>query len=321
MNRSGFKHFILLFLLFGPSQVLAESICQKLKLKDCPWASYSKSSSASMPSQSSGFNFNPSSIPTERGLGIEILNYNGDQDFALVTGTGRIGAAISPSNYEDSFFGNMSFETQADYLERKKAGKKFTSNKYAFATAVNIFKNKKRGMKNLKLNLGLIAKYNSDTSKFNWGMGSSIELGYFTIGASKYKDDYYIEDNTITPKYEYFERYNVETFTVGIKLPHIIADYTYLNDVFDYYGTRYDNTISLLTATVFYKKWMFTYGHRKEVSFRPKYNFDTQTLEDEEIKYETFLGVQYTINKHFIAGLYNNYYLNRGLTLGLTGFF
>ena len=308
-------------ILLTPSLVLAESICQKLKLKDCPWASYSKGSGASMPSQSGGFNFNPSSIPTERGLGIEILNYNGDKDFALVTGTGRIGAAISPSNYEDSFFGNMSFESSTQYLERKKAGKKYTSNKYAFATAVNLFKNKKSGIKNLKLNLGFIAKYNADTSKFNWGLGSSLELGYFTVGASKYKDDYYIKDTTITPAYEYFERYNVETFTVGIKLPHIIADFTYLNDVFNYYGQRYDNTISLLTTTVFWKKWMFTYGHRKEVSFRPYYNFDTELLETRDIKYESFLGVQYSINKHFIAGLYNNYYLNRGLTLGLTGFF
>lgn len=106
-------------------------------------------------------------------------------------------------------------------------------------------------MKNLKLSLGLIAKYNADNSKFNWGLGSSLELGYFTVGASKYKDDYYIKDETVTPAYEYFERYNVETFTVGIKLPHIIADFTYLNDVFNYYGQRYDNTISLLTTTVF----------------------------------------------------------------------
>jgi len=172
-------------------------MCKKLGLKNCPrTGAYSRGSGGSIPSQSGGFNFNPSSIPTDRGLGIEILNYNGDQDFAIVTGTGRIGAAISPSNYEDSFFGNMSFETDTRYLSRKKAGKKFTSNKYSFATAFNLLDNKKRGMKNFKLNLGIITKYNEDTSKFNWGLGSSIELGYLTFGASKYKDDYYIYDDT-----------------------------------------------------------------------------------------------------------------------------
>ncbi|MCO4793048.1 MAG: hypothetical protein KC493_05010 [Bacteriovoracaceae bacterium] len=322
MIRLSYKCIGTLFLtLIFSSQIWAKSMCNKLKLKSCPWGSYSKGSGGSVPTQSGAFNFNPSSIPTDKGLGLEILNYNGDQDFAIVTGTGRIGAAISPSNYEDSFFGNMSFETSQSYLERKRAGKKYTSNKYSFATAFVLYDNKKKQSKTAKLNLGLIAKYNEETSKFNWGLGTSIELSVFTFGISKYKDDYYIYDDAFLPAYEYFERYHVDTYTVGVKLPHFIADVTYLYNVFDYYGTSYTDSIILVTGTFFWKAWMFTYGTRKEDSYRPKYNFETKLLETESIKRDTFVGIQYSINKHFIAGLYSNYYLNRGYTLGLTGFF
>lgn len=287
---------IFILAVFIPPEAWSRNtICNKLKLKNCPWGSYSKSSQASHPTQSGGFNFNPSSIPTDKGIGVEVLNYNGDQDYALVTGTGRIGAAISPSNYEDSFFGNMSFEADDAYLGRKRAGKKYTSEKYSFATAVNLYDNKKKRAKTFRANAGLIAKYNNETSKFNWGAGLALEISLFSIGISRYKDDYLIiedatVDNLFIQNYQNFERYEVETFTFGIKLPHVVADYTYLLNKFDYFGIQKKDTITLVTMTVFWRSWMFTLGTRKEVSFRPFYNFKTELLETKDEKHESFFG-------------------------------
>lgn len=253
-------------------------------------------------------------------MGLEVLNYSGEQDFAIVTGTGRIGAAISPSSYEDSFFGNMSYESSSNYLQRKLDGKKYKSNKMSFGSSFKLFDNKKKKMKTLRANLGVIAKYNKDSKIFNYGAGASLEISLLSLGYTRYKDDYFIKADPLTLTPDQSQRYVVDTFTFGIKLPHLVADYTYLVNKFDFYGSEFKDKITLITATLFYKKFMFTYGHRKEESFRPRVNFDTKSLEYIEDKYDVFLGVQYSLNRHFILGAYYNYYLNYGYTIGLTGF-
>ena len=302
--------FTLIYPILGQSK---STMCELLKLDPCPTSSsYRKSSSASLPTSSGGFNFNPSSIPTDKGFGLEILNFDGEQDIAIVTGTGRIGAAISPSSYEDSFFGNISYESYQKYLTRKQLGGKYKSNKMSFATAINIFNNKKSLLKSFSSNIGLIAKYNKDSKKFNWGAGLNLNISILSFGVTKYKDDYFIAADPIDFTSEDHQTYSVDTITIGVKLPHIVADYTYLRNKFEIFGFTSEDSISLLTATLFWKSFMFTYGNRKEVSVRPLYNFDTEAFEFAAEKNEMFLGVQYAINKHFILGLYNNYYLNRG---------
>jgi hypothetical protein len=299
----------------------AWSFCEVLNVIDCRKFGISKSSGGSQPSSSGGFSFNPSSIPTDKGIGLEVLSYYGDQDFAIVSGTGRVGAAISASSYEDSFFGNMSYESAAKYLERKKAGKKFVNNKYNLATAIKLYDNKKKKLKAFNFNLGVIGKFNDDTDHFNWGAGLSLNVSVLSFGVTRYKDDYQYLDDNYTPEIKFFERYTVDTYTVGVKLPHLIVDYTYLTNEFDYYGTLYVDKIYLLSGTLFYKKWMFTYGHRKETSYRPEYDYSEKDLDTEQDKYETFMGIQYNAHKYITIGLYSNYYLNRAYTVSPTAFF
>lgn len=310
---------LILTILYLPLN--AWSFCEALNVIDCRKFGLSKSSGGSQPSSSSGFSFNPSSIPTDKGIGFEILSYNGDQDFALVSGTGKVGAAISASSYEDSFFGNMSYESNNNYFKRKKEGEKFLNNKYNLAAAVKLYDNKKKKLKKLSFNLGVIAKYNGDTENFNWGAGLSVNFSVLSFGITRYKDDYFIEDDTVYNGYTDFHRYVVDTYSFGIKLPHFVVDYTHLINTFDILGTLYEDKIYLMSGTLFYKKWMFTYGHRKEVSSRAKYDFNKEALEIKQDKQDGFLGIQYNLSRYFIIGAYNNYYLNRGYTLSLTTFF
>jgi hypothetical protein len=108
----------LIFILFlvAPYQAQAECASKDMYCADSYGSRHG--SSPAYPSKSSSISLNPSSVPVEKGLGIEMIEYGRGAEFSLIRGTGRIGAAISPSNNEQTFFGPPSFELDLDYFNR-----------------------------------------------------------------------------------------------------------------------------------------------------------------------------------------------------------
>jgi hypothetical protein len=159
--------FLLLFTSAAHSRsdgcIGIESYCQGFRR--------SSSSSPAYPSTSSSVSLNPAAVPVNKSLGLEMIYFKPSPDFALVTGTGRVGAALSPTSAEETFFGNPGFELPTDYLQRHVEKKKFVSQKIALATAVNLYDNKSNGLKKFSLNLGLLGRYNKITKSIKPGAG------------------------------------------------------------------------------------------------------------------------------------------------------
>ena len=279
----------------------------------CDGMRKSSSSSPAFPSTSSSVSLNPAAVPTNKSLGLEMIYFSPSPDFALVTGTGRVGAALSPTSAEETFFGNPGFEFSDDYLQRHIEKKKFDSKKVALATAVNIWDNKSKGLKKLSLNLGLLGRYNKITKSVKPGAGLSAVAGPLTLGYAQAQDEFGIDDPTFTP----FE-YQTETFSAGLSLTSLAIDYSSLTltaeDGFE------PIKIQLVTASLLLKKWIITVAQRTENSDRPEYDEATQSLIFKEKKTDTFLGLQYALHKKILIGAFYNYYLLDDLSLGLTVF-
>lgn len=104
------------------------------------WRGWIRHAADGNPSYGNQIRLNPSAVPTEEGFGLEGILYRGEVDISLAKGTGRVGAAISPSNSEETFFGPPGIELDDDMYQRKYAADKFASNKVTLATAVNLIK-------------------------------------------------------------------------------------------------------------------------------------------------------------------------------------
>lgn len=78
-------------------------------------------------------------------------------NYALVTGTGRMGAAFISSGNENGFFGNRLIENGDEYLYRRLEKKQYQSQKYNGAFGVGLLKNNR-----VNLDLGVSAKYNKN---------------------------------------------------------------------------------------------------------------------------------------------------------------
>jgi len=312
----GLNYFgiFLLSLAIPPSaSANLEFLCEKLKLDVCNKRSYSRRSNASLPTEQSSYRLNPSSLSTNKGIGIETLVNDGDYQFGIVTGNGRVGAGIGPTTTEDTFFGNMPLEAVSDYMTRVAAGRKYKSNKYTLATALNLYGGGK-SPRPIKLNIGLIGRYVKDTSRIKTGGGVSLELGPINMGISKLKDEFYDKFSFNTYPYE------SQIFSVGLKLPYIAIDYSTVDNTLQDF--EIENTITLLSVTAFWRNFMFTWASRKESSYRPRYNFDTSTFDFEREKRWIFNGVQISLFKNkAVIGLFYNYYLLQDYTVGLTMFF
>ncbi len=259
---------------------------------------------------------NPSAVPVEKGFGAEAILFDGSVDFALVKGMGRVGAAISPSNSEETFFGPPGLELPEDLARRKADQKKFPSQKITLATAFGLMNNKKTGLERFEANVGVMGKYNKLTHSTTPGGGVSGVAGPLTYGYSIYSDqtqlDYGIYGSTQKPVVKYF----VETFSIGAFLHSLAIDYSILRMV-----TNDVATTSLLTGTLLLKRCLITLAARHEISARPAYNYTLLKLETKEDKDESFAGVQVMISNHFMAGAFYNYYTLRELSLGATLFF
>lgn len=235
------------------------------------------SNTGGSPSSGGKIRVNPAAAPVEKGFGVETITYKGTFDFAIVKGLGRVGAAISPSNSEETFFGPPGIETDYDYLNRQIEKDKYKSEKYTLATAVNVFSNKKSGLKRFDINLGVMGKYNSQTKAMSAGGGLSGVLGPLILGYARYRDETLLEYDYIPAPFSMAPetiKYDVETMSAGLFLGSVILDYSILRRL----SESHPSTVNLLTGTLLYKRLILTLAHRTEESERLVYDPETQTL-------------------------------------------
>jgi len=290
-------------------------LCNPMKER-CWLSGKNSTASPAYPSASSSIKLNPSAVPIDDAWGGEALIYGSSVDFALIKGNGRIGAAISPSNNEETFFGPPGFEMPDDRLARLQAGEKYKSQKVTLATAVGLWRNKRSGLKRVAVNLGVIGKYNRESKSILPGGGLSGVLGPFTFGYAYAKDEIVIEPGSLDRRaYKYW----TDIFSGGLNLTSVALDYSHLRVHTE--DGQIDSTISLLTASLMLNRWMVTLSSRREDSEREAYDFKQKIFTTEPVKYETFGGVQYAPTKVLLVGVFHNYYLLRELSLGMTLFF
>lgn len=288
-------------------------------ITNCDWTTNGGRGPSSESSSTGGkVKINPAAVPTEDAFGIETITYDVYTDLGLVRGNGRIGAAISPSNSEESFFGPPSFADPFELAFRKFERKKYPSQKVTLATAFDIVQ-KKGGstLKNYSLKLGVMGRYNRLTKAASPGAGLTGAIGPLSFGGSIYNDQTKVDPDDLdgdglSPIY----KFQVRTYSLGLYLSSLVLDYSRLA-----LNTDYVNTVELYTASLYWKKLILTAAKRVETSPNPAYNFETNTLEFKEKKEEVFGGVQYGITKNLMVGFLYNYYLLHEYSISATLFF
>lgn len=259
---------------------------------------------------------NPSAVPTEKGFGVETVYFSGGGDFSLVRGTGRMGASISPTNSEETFFGAPGFERADELVERKIEKEKYPSQKVTLATAFDVAEKKGSGLRRYSLKVGVMGKYNKLTSDVTPGGGINATLGPFAVGYSAYSDGTQIEYD---PSFKETIKYQVQTYNVGLYLNSLILNYSNLR--LENEERTYLATVQVYTASLSLGKFILTAAKRSEDSPAPYYNYDTETLETQKIKEDYFGGAQYSLTKNFMLGFLYNYYLLREYSATATLFF
>lgn len=307
-----------LLVLCFPLVVKADIFCNSGEEKCWFYRGGGKSSAPAYPTQNSSIQINPAAVPTEKGLGIEGIFYGSSPDFSIVKGNGRVGAAISPSNGEESFFGPPGFEYSGDYLNRKIARHKYQSQKYTLATAVNLLDNKKKSLQRFQLNLGVIGKYNRETEHTLPGGGITGVAGPVTFGYSYSKDETRIDYASLGLDFYQDIPFATEVVTIGLFLNSLAVDYSYLRE---YVEGSETTQVVVLTASLLLQRWILTLATRSEKSTRQAYDPETKTLVDREVKGDLFAGLQFSLGKKLMVGCFYNYYLLYELSAGLTLFF
>lgn len=332
------KFVFLLSIFFQLSSCASKpTICEYLKLDNCNNSkrSLSKSAGASLPSANSAAFNNPAAIALNRGVGLESIHFNGYAQLGLVSGTGRVGAAVSNFPNDGTFFGNTAFESTNEYRVRTLKFKPYSPEKLVLATAVNIFGGKKK--KGLQLDLGAIYRRHTGLQKDHYGGGLILSYNKFiSIGYSEYTDTYFLDlreetidiidsDGNETSQtfpndniYLYKKESQIKSYMYGLKFSKLALDYLHiLSSTEDEHFN--DTEIKIYNLSYFYKRWIFSYGRRFEDSFREEYQDDV--FIEKRFKSDTFLGAQYATKNGFLLGGFLNYYLYNELTLGLTYFF
>jgi|SaaInlStandDraft_5_1057022.scaffolds.fasta_scaffold67401_2 hypothetical protein len=328
--------FIVLSVFLCHESHSQKTICEILDLEYCNSSgrALTRSSSASFPSSTTAALNNPSSLSMEKGFGLESILYKNVARIGIVSGSGRIGAAISKSPAEETFFSHYALESNNSFRQRKVSKDVHSPDNLSFAMAFNIFGKKKRT--GLQLDFGIIYKRNGAKEADYTGAGATLSLNkVFSIGYAVY-DDVFYEDRRgqmidIVDQYgqstlTYFDTsltnltdidVKVESLILGLKFGNLAIDHltlktTYQDNVF---APTY---IKIFNTSLFYKKWIFSYGLREEESFREQYQ--DEVFSSEKFKYDGFIGAQYALNKAILIGLYSNYYLLNELTMGMTIF-
>jgi hypothetical protein len=295
----------------------------------------SRPTNSAAPTQSAAVFSNPAAVSTDKGFGVESIHFKGGE-FGLVTGSGRVGAAISNNPSSETFFGNGAQEDVLSYRKRWFEKTKFKTSKFVFSGAANVFG--KRSRKGLHLDIGVIVRNIPEIETTYVGGGVSINWSrILSFGYSEYRDAYvkdfrnttlesydkkgvptsYAFDNSDYNFYEW--HYQVRNYVVGFNYKNFSFDYSWLTT------TNLENNekyyVKIFNTSLFYGYWMFTAGFRNEESPRETYDYDLKELINKQHKSDMFLGAQYALGNHFVLGLFNNYYLLDEWSVGLTYFF
>lgn len=307
---------VLFLTLFVRFEVRANGGCYN-GITNCDWSSIGRGPKSESSSTGGKVKINPAAVPTDNAFGIETITYNIYTDFGLVRGNGRIGAAISPSNSEESFFGPPGFADPIETVIRKYERRKYPSQKVTLATAFDLAQKKGSTFKSYSLKFGVMGRYNRLTKEASPGVGLTGAVGPISFGGSVYDDQTKIDLDDFdgdgnSPVY----KYQVRTYSLGLFLSSLVLDYSHLS-----LDTDYVNTVELYTASLYLKKLILTVAKRVENSPNPAYNFETQTLEYKQIKEENFGGIQYSMTKNLMLGILYNYYLLHEYSISATLFF
>ncbi len=328
---------VFIFILSSCASLSKPTICEYLKLDNCNNSkrSLARSAGASLPSVNSAAFNNPAAIALNRGLGIESIHYDGYAQLGLITGSGRVGAAISNFPNDGSFFGSTAIESENEYRKRLINGKKFEDNKLVLAGAVNVFGAKSKT--GLQMDLGLIYRRQTEVEKDYFGGGLIFSYAKFlSLGFSYYddvmysnlsgKEDTIVDEDGNESSIQYptsislitETNFSVQSYVAGLRFSKIALDYIH----FDLNSNDTDInevTVDIYNLSYFYRKWILSYGRRFESSFKEVY--EDEKFIDQKEKSATFLGGQYATNNGLLLGLFWNYYLLYDLSLGLTYFF
>lgn len=284
-----------------------------------------RTSSQSLPSQSTASNLNPSNVRYAKGFGLETL-YEPQNPliFSLATGTGKLGGALITQSYENSFFGNRVIEMDDDLLHRHRFNQRYTNKKINFALGGRTI-----DKPFATIDAGVMGKYNKDTGRLNLGVGLSGRLGILTVGASFYKDDVKVvlKDyaspytgelySTIHNSDTYTESFLVETYSVGSRFRSFTFDYGILKTRYKFYN---ENTRIYLYSAAYSKgKFQFNAALRKEYSSQQKYDEGRMIIQRR--KDTMYYGIQYSVNRHMIVGVNYNYFLLNEFSFTGTIFF
>jgi len=281
--------------------------------------SYGPSFGAKSQSTTTGgkIKINPAAVPTEDAFGLESITFKTQTDLGFVRGNGRIGAAISPTNSEESFFGPPGFYDPSEFLQHKLDKEKYPSQKTTLATAFNVAQKNGSTFSSYTLRFGVMGRYNRFTHAITPGMGLSGSAGPLSFGVSAYDDQTQMDpDDADNDGLKPLYIYQVRTYSLGLNLNSLVLDYSHLM-----LNTQEIATVGLYTASLYVKKIIFTVSKRVENSSKQAFNFETQTLETKQIKEDMFGGIQYSVTNNFMLGALYNYYLLHEYSASATLFF
>ncbi len=292
-----------------------------------------RSAGASLPSVNAAAFSNPAAIALNRGLGIESIHYKNEMQIGVVTGTGRVGAAVANLPNNGTFFGQTAIETDNSYRVRRIDREKFQEDKLALAAGANLFGGKRK--KGLKVDVGVQLRRHHTLEKEYGGAGATLSYNnIINIGLASYKDVYYedLRDSEIivvnqdgstyefstdnNEQYIFKSPYNVQTLTAGLKFSKLAVDYIKFTTDFESETDDFAEA-SLYNISYFYRMWIFSYGRRFEKSYKEIYL--DQEFVGKKHKSATFLGAQFATG-NFLFGLFHNYYLLDEWSFGITFF-
>jgi hypothetical protein len=266
-------------------------------------------------SRTDSIRLNPANIPTEAITGIETIYNKGMPTVGLVKGLGRIGAAVTPSNNEETFFGAPAEESDLDLYDRMSKRDPYDSEKYTFGAGFNIFSNRGRGLSNITWNIGALLRYYGASKSIAPGVGTQLVTGPILLGASVYEDE-----NTYTNSGtgETDNKHSpVRTYSVGLSLSSLLLDYSIV-ETEGYQPAR----AQVGTAALFLgKRTVLTLARREVESDKPRYSFEQKALVVDRTKVEYFGGLQYRVARFLVLGVHYNYYLLREASAGAVIFF
>ena len=340
------KFLLLIFIFISCANRSKPTICEYLKLDNCNNSkrNLGRTAGTSAPTVNAAAFSNPAAIALSRGLGIESIHFDGKAQLGLVTGTGRVGAAISNFPSDGTFFGNPAIESKNQYRERQVNHSRLEEEKLVLASAVNLFGAKSK--KGLQVDVGLMYRRHKTLEKDFYGGGITLTYNkIISLGVAGYQDVYFsdlrgisvssydqngnesttvLSDNNINL---HEVPYKVLSYTASIKFSNMAFDFIQFQTTIDLDSDTNNILVtkdepwiaSIYNLSYFYKKWIYSVGRRFEEN--EKELFKNEKFTEESKKDFGFLGAQYAADNGLIWGGFINYYLLGDLSIGLTYFF